>query len=563
MPTPEVSGGSRTGPNDRVVIPRAWLLVGAVVAQVVLALAMKSVPLLGMVQAATIVLAGLYAIAKRNLGLVACLVAYLVGAEVLWRQVKAPVPYQTAPYVMILLSAVVVVMVIGKLNGTARLAALYLMLLIPSIINTIRTAGAEAREMIAFALSGPAALACFVAFTSQVRSTPAQYRRILWTALISAVGPLTVALSEIQSELAKGRSIEFKDQSNFLTSGGFGPVQVSAVLGLGVVIAIILTIYDTNRIARYLAGTLALIFSVQSLLTFSRGGMFSAAIGLSALAVAQARDRRIRNRVLVVVAVALTLGYFVVVPFLTDFTGGAFEKRFTDTESSRTDLAANDTQIFTNNIVFGVGPGMTKYQRLTFEICQLRSDKCSDESSSHTEFTRLLGEHGIPGIAAGVVLFVLAFRALRGSKVDRPFAVAFIFWAVAQMFYANLRVVAVPFAFGIAFLTVKALSLEGEPEDDEATTDPDDDEGEPVLTDTPLQDAVPAVQPELRPPPLPHAANGAGVRVSPAGGAGGWGAAAGTDSEHVPAPPPYRPGAAVPAPPPQRTPPTVTAGGAG
>jgi O-antigen ligase len=436
---------------------------------------MKSVPTLGLLQAATIMLVGLYAIAKRNLGTVACLVAYLIGAEVLWRQVKAPVPYQTAPYVMILLSAFVVVFAIGRLNSTARLAVLYFLLLIPSVINTIRTAGAEAREMIAFALSGPAALACFVAFTSQVRATPEQFRRILWAALISAVGPLAIALSEIQSELAKGNAIEFKDQSNFLTSGGFGPVQVSAVLGLGVVIAIVLTIFDTNRVARYLAGILALVFSVQSLLTFSRGGMFSAAIGLSALAIAQARNRRIRNRVMVVVAIALTLGYFVVVPFLTDFTGGAFEKRFTDTESARTDLASNDAQIFTDNILFGVGPGMTKYQRLTYEVCQLRSDKCDKEASSHTEFTRLLSEHGIPGVAAGIVLIWMAVRAIRGSRADRPFAVAFIFWAVAQMFYANLRVVAVPFAFGLAFLTVRAMDRDEPPNTDDTEPAEDDD----------------------------------------------------------------------------------------
>jgi hypothetical protein len=491
---------------DRITIPRSWLLVGAVVAQVVLALAMKSVPLLGLLQAGTVVVVGLFAIAKRNLGLVACLIGYLVGAEVLWRQVKAPVPYQTAPYVMILLSAVVVLLSIGRLNSTARLAVLYVALLLPSIISTIRTAGAESREMIAFALSGPAALAAFVAFTSQVRATPEQYRRILWTVLISAVGPLTVALSEIQAELAKGNAIEFKDQSNFLTSGGFGPVQVSAVLGLGVVIAIILTIYDTNRVARYLAGTLALVFSIQSLLTFSRGGMFAAAIGLSALAIAQARNRRIRNRVMVVVAIALALGYFVVVPFLTDFTGGAFEKRFTDTESSRTDLAANDAQIFTNNIVFGVGPGMTKYQRLTYEICQLRSDQCRDEASSHTEFTRLLGEHGIPGIAAGIVLVWMAVRALRGSRLDRPFAVAFIFWAVAQMFYANLRVVAVPFAFGLAFLTVRAIGSDEPPEADEA--EPAEDEAPPGRVPlgpggTSVPDGVGLVTPARTSAPLP------------------------------------------------------------
>ena len=44
-------------------------------------------------------------------------------------------------------------------SAVKDLSNLVFLLLIPSVINTIRTAGAEAREMIAFALSGPAALA--------------------------------------------------------------------------------------------------------------------------------------------------------------------------------------------------------------------------------------------------------------------------------------------------------------------------------------------------------------------------------------------------------------------
>jgi hypothetical protein len=66
------------------------------------------------------------------------------------------------------------------------------------------------------------------------------------------------------------------------------------------------------------------------------------------------------------------------------------------------------------------------------------------------------------------VLIWMAIRAIRGSRVDRPFAVAFIFWAVAQMFYANLRVVAVPFAFGLAFLTIRAMGRDEPPDSDDA-----------------------------------------------------------------------------------------------
>jgi len=453
--------------------PRWVIILLAVGAQAALALASKNAPLLGLAHAIGVVAVGLYAVGRRNITLVTCLCAYLVGCEVLWRQVRAPLYYLFAPYAIILLSAFVVLAVIGRLGRDARLSLMLIALLIPSIVTTIRTAGSDSRELIAFALSGPAALAAFVAFTSQMRATAHAYRLILWTLLVSAVGPLAIAISDVFSAVAAEGSIKFSDQSNFTTSGGFGPVQVSAVLGLGVLVALLLTLMEPDRTSRVIAALMAFVFAVQSLLTFSRGGMTSVAIAVSALAITQARNRRVRNRVLVIVAIALSLGYFLVLPWLSDFTGGASDKRFSDTQSARTELAANDAEIFGRNILFGVGPGMIKFQRLTFDVCKLRSDNCAQEASSHTEYTRMLGEHGIPGLLAIIVMAVLAFRAVRNAGTNRPYAVAFMAWAIAQMFYANLRVVAVPFAFGIAFLQIRAPDDEpGAGQDAGADIDP-------------------------------------------------------------------------------------------
>jgi hypothetical protein len=79
----------------------------------------------------------------------------------------------------------------------------------------------------------------------------------------------------------------------------------------------------------------------------------------------------------------------------------------------------------------------------------------------------MLGEHGIPGLVAIGAMAVLAWRAVRTASRERPFAVAFMAWAIAQMFYANLRVVAVPFAFGISFLTIKAVTAGADPPTEE------------------------------------------------------------------------------------------------
>lgn len=436
----------------RVKIPRWFVLSTIVLGQVILSLTMQNFRILGLVQAATIAAVGLYGVLRRDLSLVICTIAYIAGTEVLWRQTRAPVFYLAAPYIVIILSVFTVILVLRSLGKDARMAVLYAALLLPASIATVRTAGRDARELALFALSGPLALATFVAFTSQVRIQRWLYRRVMWTALIGAIGPFTIAAFDIRSDLAAQGSIEFTEQSNFATSGGFGPVQVSSALSLGIMAAIVLIISERDRAVRILAGVLAAMLMVQTLLTFSRGGSFSLLIAMAFFGATQLGDPRVRRRFIVIVGVGLTLAYMVVFPWLEDFTGGAFNKRFSDTESARTSLAANDTQIFGRNFLFGVGPGMTKFQRLTYEICQIRSDHCRNEASSHTEFTRMLGEHGIPGVAAMVLLLILAWHAFSRAGPGRGFAVAWVTWAVAQMFYANLRIVAVPIAFGLAFL---------------------------------------------------------------------------------------------------------------
>ena len=161
-----------------VKMPRWMLLVAAVVLEIVLALAMQELRLLGLVHAGALLVFGAYAVLKQDLNLVLCILAFTTGSEVLWRQVRAPVFYLAAPYLFILLSTFAVVIGLRRIGRDARLATLYVALMLPGTFATVRTAGDDARELIAFALSGPFALAAFVAFTSQVKVAPWLYRRV-------------------------------------------------------------------------------------------------------------------------------------------------------------------------------------------------------------------------------------------------------------------------------------------------------------------------------------------------------------------------------------------------
>lgn len=442
--------------RERVVpIPRWMVILGAILAQAVLAQSMASVPQLGFVQLLGVVALALYGIAKRNALLVMCLIAYLPAAEITWRQARAPVPYLGVPYLLTALSVLLLVTSYRHLARPGRLALFYVLLLVPSSIVTISVAGENSREAIAFALSGPFALAALVMICSQIGIEPWFQRRLLWVMAISGTGPLVIALTRINEYVAATGSLTFGTESNFLTAGGFGPVQVSSVMGMTVLVSVLLYLMETEPVPKLLAVSIGLLAGVQSFLTFSRGGMFATAFALAALALSQAADRQNRRRVLVAVGAVFAVGYFVVVPRIDAFTEGRFQERFTDTRSARTSLASSDLELFRENPVFGVGPGMSRYRRLSYEVCQLRDDRCRNEGSSHTEFTRMPAEHGISGVLSIGILAAMAWQAWARAGSSRYLTASLLVWSIAQMFYANMRVGAIPLAFAFAFLRVQ------------------------------------------------------------------------------------------------------------
>lgn len=463
-------------------IPRWMLLLALVVGQALLARFMSEQPSLGRLQ--VVILLGLigYATIKRNAVALLCVAAYLPGAEIVWRQARVQVPYLIAPYMLGGIAILAALIGFKALTRPGRIAIVYLGLLMPSALATVSATGGNPRELLAFALVGPATLGLLVILCSQVTIRPWLYRRVLWIMVISGVGPLAVALSAINDYIVNVGELEFGTESNSIASGGFGPVQVSSLMGLTVLVAVLLFLVEKEWVPRALCAAIGMLSAAQSFLTFSRGGMFATAIALGGLALSEARNPRTRVRVLGVVVVTFAIGYFLIIPRVDAFTKGKLNERFSSTETGRTTLASNDLQLFAENPAFGVGPGMSRYRRLPYEICELRSDKCSNEGASHTEFTRMPAEHGVAGIAAIGLMILLTWQAIRRAGPSRSIAVTFLAWSIAQMAYANLRIAAIPFAFGLAFLRVRDA-------DDEEAGDAEEEAGD-GLPVAPLATAI-------------------------------------------------------------------------
>lgn len=371
---------------------------------------------------------------------VACVGAYIVGAEVLWRMSRTPIFYEFGKY------AIVAIFLLAILRSRRRscppLLLLYFALLLPSVVLTLMELfPSDARQEISFNLSGPLALTVCGWFFSNLKLSGEHLRLMLLTGLSPIVGIMTVTVySTLTSSF-----INFGTESNFATSGGFGPNQVSAILGFGALFAFFCLF--GKRMSRGIKVSIFIImmlFLVQSSLTFSRGGFYNFIGGAVAALFFLLRDRGARIRSVVIVAVFVLATVFVVLPGLNRFTGGTLLNRFQDTDlTGRDQIAAADLQTWMEHPILGVGPGQGDAYRATrFRVV-----------TAHTEFTRLLAEHGTFGLIAMFCLFYLSGQQLlRAHTIQgKALVAAMICWSFLYMLGAAMRLAAPGFAFGLTF----------------------------------------------------------------------------------------------------------------
>lgn len=386
----------------------------------------------------TLALGLVIALTTRHKVNVARIAAYIVGAEVFWRMSSANVPYEIAKYALsaIFLLALTRFYISPR---TAGLPLLYLALLAPSTWMTVDALGFtnEARELISFNMSGPLALAVSIIFFRQCRFGWREIRSISWCLIAPIASVGSIALLGLMT----ADSVSFAGTSSLAASGGFGPNQVSAVLGLGATLAIIIAVRERSG---HRAGPLllALWFLSQASLTFSRGGLYNVVVALTLAATQYIRHSRYRVAFAGMLLVVGFLGAYSLVPRLDAFTRGQLYERYQDLDTTnRLEYAALDVEIFFRHLPFGVGPGVAATLRDPYFPV-----------AAHTEYSRALAEHGIAGALALACLLAVGLRSLNqaDSYSTRAWVLLTLGWALVEMAHSATRVAAVPFLFGIA-----------------------------------------------------------------------------------------------------------------
>jgi len=377
---------------------------------------------------------------SRDRASAAFVVAYIAGAEALWRMTGANVFWEFGKY-----ATVLILVVAWARHG--RFAPpvgpmLFFALLLPSVILTVSAVGlVEARGFVSFNLSGPLSLAVCCIYFSRVQFNPADLRRFL----LCLSGPiLGVAVGCLAGIVSKDQ-IEFGTESNYETSGGYGPNQVSSLLGMGMLSAFLFyNLYRRSMWEGLVWLAILLFCAAQSALTFSRTGVY---IGMATILIAAfylARNRKAMLGLLSGVTVFVGVGFFIVFPFLNMYTGGNLSERFQEKNVSNRDIIAKtDLQLWLMNPIAGTGPGMCKVAR---------KEAFGFGGVAHTEFTRLFAEHGMFGGMALLVLLQIGWKNYfkAAGTIPRAIVSAFLTFTFLFMIASGMRLVLPAVSFGLS-----------------------------------------------------------------------------------------------------------------
>ena len=404
---------------------------------------------------------------------------YLMGMEVIYRMAGAPFSWELGKYacVIVLLFGVIA----GRRNYISWTFIFLLILLLPSIFLSEHVNPERLRKMIMFNISGPVSLVCAGLYFYCRPIYESDYIKKLKFAFLPAF-----AICAALSVMANIAELEFKSlQSNAEASGGFGANQVSTVLGWFILLGLLLKV-NKNKITPYewLDWGMLFYLLLRALITFSRGGVMGAGLALiGSIAVLCLFNMAFRAQLVkmspyILLGMAFLVGVFFIA---NNITGGMLlarykglstkemqagvEKHSGSMLTGRGEIMKGDYHAFLEQPFWGIGLGMGERYRARFY---------GHAAAAHTEYARLLSEHGTFGILFMLIgMIFMPFRHFFKEKglTARYFFVAFYLLSMFTMFHAAMRLALPGVLFGAAFMHIVPDEKEEEEEQQPALTE--------------------------------------------------------------------------------------------
>lgn len=414
-------------------------------------------PFISKVYALGIFFFGVYHIVKnKNQNNEALIMAgYVVSVEVLLRMTGGMLLNEYGKYSILIF--MFIGMVFSGFSKNGLLYWLFLLLLIPGVIMAILTLDLDVdiRKAIAFNISGPVCLGVSAIYCYQ--------RKITFDRLIEVVTAFALPLISIAVYLflysPSVREVVTGTDSNFATSGGFGPNQVSTLLGLGVFVFFVQLVFNSKSSLLQLVNSgLVMVFAFRGIVTFSRGGTYTAIVMILSLLMVLYFHANFRTK--------SKIGFIIILSFLAGIgvwgyssiqTSGLINKRYANEDalgrekktqlSGRERLMSSEIQMFLDNPILGVGVGRNK---------GIREKQTGIVSASHNEITRMLAEHGSLGVLAFLILLLTPLVLFIMDRKNL-LALSFLAFWLLTINHAAMRLAAPAFVYALSLLKVYTI----------------------------------------------------------------------------------------------------------
>lgn len=378
--------------------------------------------------------------------------AYFAGIEVLFRMTKGGLAYEASKYLVILF--MMMGMFFKGISGRGYPYFFYLIAMVPAVLVASSTLSFDAnfRTNIAFVLSGPVCLGIAALFCYDRKVTKTELLEIIKYIALPCIA-MTVYLFLYNPTIKDTLS---GTASNAATSGGFGPNQVSTALGLGMFAMVVrLFLQSPNLFIKIVNLVILGAMTFRAIVTFSRGGVFAAAIVVIAfMATIYLRSTRRNRQQMIGITVLLSIALVITWTISSNQTMGLIDKRYanenaqgiekSDITTGRLDLFMEEIDGFINSPFLGIGASRVKDVRVEAGIGHL---------PSHNEIGRLLSEHGILGLVIIVILLIKPLAYRTKHKGNFLFYAFYCFW-FATINHSGMRIAAPALLYAFCLLTV-------------------------------------------------------------------------------------------------------------
>jgi hypothetical protein len=377
--------------------------------------------------------------------------AYISGAEVFFRMTDGMVFYETGKY------SVILFMAIGMFfKGTSSKTVpfwTYLLFLFPGVLVASISGSYEIefRKLIAFNLSGPVTVGVTALYCYYKKIKRKDFERVIVMLLM----PLLAQMFYLYLYTPTLKEGLISLSGNYAATGGYGPNQISTVLGMGAFLLVTRLFTIKNKFVNFLDIILLGMMGYRAVITFSRGGVFTAIICMIAFIILfyykqNSREMGRANSKIFMLFTALVLIWF----YSSFKTFGLIENRYSnrnaagelkrDITTGRVELVETELHAFYYNPLIGIGVGRGR---------EYREENLGIEINTHNEISRMLSEHGMLGVFALLILIFVPIVFWTKFKNNYYFLAFMAFWFLT-INHSAMRIALPAFVYGLALLYI-------------------------------------------------------------------------------------------------------------